>query len=100
LHVNCSICHVTEGGGNARLELDIATPADKMGLNGEVPMHDRFGITHPRLVAPGSCERSVLYQRISRRGTGQMPPLVSTEVDHKAVKLIAEWIRGLPQGPR
>jgi hypothetical protein len=25
-----------------------------------------------------------------------MPPLVSTEVDHKAVGLIADWILGLP----
>jgi glucose/arabinose dehydrogenase len=97
LHVNCSICHVKEGGGNARLELDLATTFDKMGLIGEVPMHDRFGITDARLVAPGSAERSVLYQRVSRRGTGQMPPLVSTEVDQKAVKQIAEWIRGLSQ---
>ena len=62
-------------------------------------MHDRFDIADARLVAPGSPERSVLYQRISRRGTGQMPPLVSTEVDRKAVELIADWIRGLPPSP-
>ena len=42
----------------------------------------------------------MLYQRISRRGTGQMPPLVSTEVDRKAVELIADWIRGLPEAER
>jgi hypothetical protein len=28
----------------------------------------------------------VLLTRISRRGTGQMPPLVSTEVDRAAVE--------------
>jgi uncharacterized repeat protein (TIGR03806 family) len=96
LHVNCSTCHVGEGGGNAKMELGFTTPAARMRVIGEVPLHDRFDLKDARLVAPGSPERSVLSLRISRRGTGQMPPLVSTEVDRKAVDLIAEWIRGLP----
>jgi mono/diheme cytochrome c family protein len=100
LHVNCSTCHVLEGGGNARMELGLTTPTAEMRLINEVPLHDRFDITDARLVAPGSPERSVLYQRISRRGTGQMPPLMSTEVDRKALDLIADWIRGLPRTNR
>ena len=75
------------------MELGLTTPIDKMRLIDEVPMHDRFDIADARLVTPGSPERSVLYQRMSRRGTGQMPPLVSTEVDRTAVDLIADWIR-------
>jgi hypothetical protein len=67
-----------------------------MNIINEVPIHDRFDIDDARLVAPGSPERSVLYLRMSRRGTGQMPPLVSTEVDTEALKLFSEWIRGLP----
>ena len=43
-------------------------------LINEPPIHDHFGLPDARLVAPGSPERSVLIQRISRRGTGQMPP--------------------------
>jgi glucose/arabinose dehydrogenase len=96
LHVNCSPCHVLEGGGNARMELGYTTPVDAMGLVDKVPLHQQFEIADARLVAPGSPERSVLYHRISRRGSGQMPPLVSTEVDRRAVELIGEWIRGLP----
>jgi glucose/arabinose dehydrogenase len=95
LHVNCSICHVKEGGGNARMELALTSRPGRMHLIDEVPLHDRFNIPDARLVAPGAPERSVLYQRLSRRGTGQMPPLVSTEVDVSAVALIAQWIRGL-----
>jgi uncharacterized repeat protein (TIGR03806 family) len=95
LHVNCSVCHVSEGGGNANMELGLTTPLDKMRLIDEVPMHARFDLPDARLVAPGSPERSVLYYRISRRGTDQMPPLASTEVDREAVKLIADWIRSL-----
>jgi uncharacterized repeat protein (TIGR03806 family) len=100
LHVNCSICHVSEGGGNANMELGLSTPVGQMRLINEIPMHDRFDIADARLITPGSPERSVLYQRISRRATGQMPPLVSTEVDRTAVDLIDDWIRGLPASSR
>jgi uncharacterized repeat protein (TIGR03806 family) len=95
LHVNCSTCHVQEGGGNARMELGFTTPVRRMRLIDEVPLHDKLDVADARLVAPGAPDRSVLFQRMSRRGTGQMPPLASTEVDHDAVKLLAEWIRGL-----
>lgn len=97
LHVNCSMCHVKEGGGNARMLMEVGTPLVRMGLVDEVPLHQQFEIRDARLIAPGSPERSVLYHRISRRGTAQMPPVVSTEVDRKAVDLIAEWIRSLPR---
>lgn len=96
LHVNCSTCHVKEGGGNARMELGLTTPLQAMQLINEAPIHERFDIPDARIVYPGSPERSVLYQRISRRGTNQMPPLGTTEVDRKAVEMIADWIRGLP----
>jgi glucose/arabinose dehydrogenase len=96
LHVNCSTCHVNEGGGNSTMELGLTTPANAMRLIDEIPNHDRFDITDARRVAAGSPARSVLYQRISRRGTGQMPPLGSTEVDQTAVKLFGDWIRSLP----
>ena len=98
LDVNCSTCHIHEGGGNSNMELDLTKSLRRMRLIDEVPSHARFDIKDPRLVAPGSPERSVLYRRISRRGSEQMPPLVSTEVDREAVKLIADWIRGLPAG--
>ncbi|MFO0955836.1 MAG: PQQ-dependent sugar dehydrogenase [Isosphaeraceae bacterium] len=96
LHVNCATCHVEAGGGNARMQLDFHTPADRMRLIDAEPIHDRFDIADARLVAPGSMDRSVLYRRLTRRGTGQMPPLVSTEVDAKAARLIADWIGQLP----
>jgi glucose/arabinose dehydrogenase len=96
-HVNCSVCHIQEGGGNANIDLTFDRGTRGMGVvNGE-PLHDRFEIEGAKLITPGSPEKSVLYQRVSRRGTGQMPPLVSTEVDKTMTKLIAEWIRGIPK---
>jgi glucose/arabinose dehydrogenase len=100
LHVNCSTCHVQEGGGNSRMQLSLTTPVGEMRLMNEPPVHAQFNIPGARLVAPGSAERSVLYHRISRRGTDQMPPLGSTEVDRTAVKLIADWIRALHSSDR
>jgi uncharacterized repeat protein (TIGR03806 family) len=96
LHVNCSVCHVNEGGGNSKMELDLDSSTRRMNVIDTVPTHDRLGIPDARLVAPGSPDRSVLYRRISTRETNKMPPLVSTEVDREAVKMIGDWIRGLP----
>lgn len=98
LHVNCAPCHVEAGGGNAKMELEITTPSKEMRLIDIEPLHDRFEIADARLVAPGSPERSVLLQRIGRRGTGQMPPLVTTEIDTAAIELLKTWIREMP-GP-
>jgi len=68
---------------------------DSMRLISVHPKHDAFGIQNALLVAPGAPERSILYQRISRRGPGQMPPLVTHRVDETAVKLFHEWISSL-----
>jgi uncharacterized repeat protein (TIGR03806 family) len=95
LHVNCSVCHVEAGGGNSRMQLALSTPRDKMELLKARPQHDTFGITSAMLVAPGAPERSVLLHRLSRRGRGQMPPLVTNHVDEAAVKLFREWIAEL-----
>ena len=100
LQVNCSVCHVESGGGNSTMELGLATPREKMKLIGARPLHDTFGIVDAMLVAPGDPERSVLVHRLSRRGPGQMPPLVSNRVDDRGVALFQDWITGLkPEWP-
>jgi putative heme-binding domain-containing protein len=98
LHVNCSVCHVGAGGGNSKMELASATPEEKMNLIGARPQHDTFGIANAMLVAPGDADRSVLVHRLSRRGRGQMPPLVSNQVDDRAVRLFRDWIATLKPG--
>src|SRR5690606_31558239 len=37
LHTNCAICHVEAGGGNAAMQLDLATPSHRMRLIGHRP---------------------------------------------------------------
>ncbi len=95
LHANCSNCHVEAGGGNARMELELTTDLGAMRLIGEKPMHDTFGVSDARLVAPGDPDRSVILRRVGRRGPGQMPPLASNRVDEAAVALLREWIAGM-----
>lgn len=95
LHVNCSVCHIEAGGGNAKMELAFTTPREKMNLVGTRPQHDTFGLVNAMLVAPGDPQRSVLVHRLSQRGKGQMPPLFSTRVDEAAVQLMRDWIAQL-----
>ena len=95
LHVNCAICHIEAGGGNAQMQLEFTTARDKMKLFDQVPVHDRFGMADARLIAPGSPRRSVLLHRVSIRGRGQMPQLATSLVDQQAVDMLTEWIKSM-----
>jgi uncharacterized repeat protein (TIGR03806 family) len=99
LHANCAICHIDAGGGNSQMQLEFTTPLEKMKLIDAVPVHDKFGITDARLIAPGHPERSVLLNRMARRGRGQMPQLATAIVDESAVKMLTEWIAELGTRP-
>jgi uncharacterized repeat protein (TIGR03806 family) len=92
LHVNCSPCHVEAGGGNSRMELELTRPIESMRLISARPQHDPLGLENAMLVAPGDPERSVLLRRVNRRGSGQMPPLVSRVVDTRASAVLRRWI--------
>jgi glucose/arabinose dehydrogenase/mono/diheme cytochrome c family protein len=96
LHANCAQCHVSAGGGNAKIDLEFFTRPDRTYLIGERPQHQDLGIRDARLIRPGQPESSVLYQRLARRGPGQMPPLATAEPDRAAVRLLHEWISALP----
>jgi uncharacterized repeat protein (TIGR03806 family) len=100
LHVNCAICHVADGGGNSLIDLSYDTKLADAKLIDERPIHDSLGIEDPKLIAPGAPERSILLQRIARRGVGQMPPTSTNMVDARAVKFLGEWIRQLPPRAR
>lgn len=99
LHANCAHCHVGAGGGNSQFDLELGHDLAKLKLIGEKPLHHKFGIADPLLIAPGEPERSVLLHRISHRGekSGQMPQLATSVVDEAAVKLFREWIKEVKQ---
>jgi len=95
LDVNCAMCHVADGGGNSLMELNFGTKLEDAKILDARPIQDSLGIADARLIAPGDPERSVIYQRVARRGPGQMPPTSSNVVDDRAVKLLHEWITQL-----
>jgi uncharacterized repeat protein (TIGR03806 family) len=95
LHANCANCHTDAGGGNSNIALEFDTEDEKTLLFDQPPVHDSFGISEARLIAPGEPQQSVLMHRIGRRGEGQMPPLASSLVDEAGVRLLDQWIRSL-----
>ncbi len=97
LHANCANCHVEAGGGNAQFSAEIDAKPDQVRLYDVRPVHTSFDIADARLIAPGDPERSLLLQRMQRRGHGQMPPMATNEIDRPAIELIRQWIQQLPQ---
>jgi uncharacterized repeat protein (TIGR03806 family) len=99
LHSNCSHCHIEAGGGNSQMNLEFSTELAKMKVIGEKPLHHRFDLADPQLIAPGEPQRSVLLHRLSQRGdkSGQMPQLATSIVDEAAVKLFRAWIAEVKQ---
>lgn len=101
LHANCASCHTNAGGGNAQMELTHTASLKKLNVIDVEPLHHRFGLEQPRLIAPGHPERSVLFHRLSHRGksSGQMPQMATNLVDAEAVQLFDRWIRALAETP-
>lgn len=96
---NCAHCHGPAGGGNAAIDLGFGAPPEALGVNA-LPQQGTLGIEDARILVPGDPTRSTLFQRVSRRGQGQMPPVASSVVDQDAVKLLREWIETLqPPAP-
>jgi uncharacterized repeat protein (TIGR03806 family) len=96
LHVNCSICHVSDGGGNSFIELAYGNTLGNTKLVGGRPVQGTFGIADPMIVAPGEPDRSVLYYRIATLGAARMPRVGSRVVDEKALELFYDWIAAMP----
>ena len=97
LQANCSHCHRKWGGGNAEFQLLDTLPLKETGTLEVKPAHGGFELNDPKLLVPGSANRSMLYHRMTRLGLGRMPHIASTVVDEEAVKLIREWIDAMPK---
>lgn len=96
-YTNCANCHVEAGGGNALMNMDLRASREAMKMIGIKPIHPFPDHPEALIVKPGEPENSVLFLRVNRRGTGQMPPLGSNVIDKKSVELLREWIESLTQ---
>ena len=104
LHANCAMCHQPGGSAPTQFDLRFATPLELTGIVDEFPQFlggELSEIEQPRIVAPGSPERSVLYRRLAAEADKgwRMPPLARYEVDEEGADVIWDWIVGLgPNG--
>ncbi len=98
LAANCSQCHQPGGPSQGYWDARIATPTNNAGIVGG-PLVNQAGDSANRVIAPGDTAHSMLLTRIGKRGTGQMPPLASNELDQAAINLITSWINGPGAAP-
>jgi uncharacterized repeat protein (TIGR03806 family) len=98
IHSNCSFCHRPGGTGGGNLDMRFETELKQTGLCNK-PGSGSLGIADARVIFPGSPEKSILYARMSRRGTQQMPPLASNHTDDAALAIMKEWITTLNECP-
>lgn len=99
LAVNCAQCHQPGGPALGSWDGRFTTPLQEAGLLEGLLVNDRG---HPanRVIRPGSIEESMIWQRISVLGTGHMPPVATSELDHESIALFELWINSLIPGPR
>ena len=84
-------CHIHAGGGNSLMDLDFTTKKKRAPVRRPSAASDVRNHRSP-IDRPGQPDRSVLLQRMSRRGPDQMPPLATSVVDKEAVRMLREWI--------
>ncbi|HSG64996.1 MAG TPA: PQQ-dependent sugar dehydrogenase [Gammaproteobacteria bacterium] len=98
LHTNCAQCHRpgTPAGVSVDMDLRFTTALAATGTCAVAPQRGDLGIVGASIIAPGSPDRSVLLERLSRRGDpAQMPPLASSLADAAGVALVRDWITSL-----
>jgi hypothetical protein len=96
LHSNCAHCHIKWGGGNAEFKLVSTLPLTELGIVGTRPGHGAFGLSDAALLVPGQPDRSIILHRMQITTLGRMPHIGSRVPHESAIKLIREWIAGLP----
>jgi uncharacterized repeat protein (TIGR03806 family) len=95
LDVNCAQCHRPNGPTGVAIDLRYDTANAQMNAIGAMPQAGTLGIANARIIAAGSKETSVLWQRMRSLDGNRMPPLSSHLVDTGGVELIGAWIDAL-----
>ncbi len=98
LHANCGHCHRFGGGGAVDFELHSAANIKNEKLWNATPTRGLFDLSDPKLIAPGHAERSAVYYRMAKFGSGRMPHLGSELPDERGLSLIEAWLATLDGG--
>jgi glucose/arabinose dehydrogenase/mono/diheme cytochrome c family protein len=97
LQANCAQCHTPGGPTPAQFDARIVTPISQAGLI-DGALANNGGNTNNRVVVRGSTPHSMMLNRISVRGAGQMPPLGSNLLDTQNIAMVTAWINGEATG--
>jgi uncharacterized repeat protein (TIGR03806 family) len=95
LHTNCSQCHRPSGPTPSSMDLRYSTPIASTNTCDRTPTSGDLGVANARLIAPGDETRSLIWVRMSRRDSHQMPPLGTNIVDAAGANLMRTWIESL-----
>ena len=94
LAVNCSYCHRDGGSGGGDFDLRRHLSLAETGTIGAFAS-DNGDDPANRLIAPGSHQHSVIWNRAAAaNGFSRMPPLASSEIDQAGVAMLQAWIDG------
>jgi len=98
--VNCSQCHSPGGPAQVDIDFRVSTPLGQTSTVNVAPTNGDLGIADARRIAPGSKDRSIVWQRINSASGPRMPPIASHVIDKDAVTVIGNWIdSGAPDSP-
>ena len=97
LDANCAQCHLP-GGVRASFDARFTTPLAQQNLIYGQPFDTINGPTD-RYIRPKELAHSLTYERASRVGALQMPPLAKNVTDAAAMQVIAAWIDSLNPAP-
>jgi hypothetical protein len=103
LHANCGHCHNPDGQAgqinNQTLRLDAVSKAVELepGWTTTVGvLVQGFGAGGTVRIDPMKPDNSAVLLRMSRRGSGQMPPIATKVVDTTGVTAVTSWDNALP----
>lgn len=92
MHTNCANCHRPDHPLRVDFDLRYGVDFADRGICDEEPVGDDLGIDDAVLLAGGDADRSLIYQRSTRRDSAGMPPLGSALVDSDGTTLLRNYI--------
>lgn len=95
LDSNCSSCHRPGGAAPTVWDARFSNPIDGATWGSrliDAPLKETLDNPLNRTFVVGHPELSMILKRIAVRGSIQMPPLASSELDQNAVDLLTAWI--------
>ena len=97
LDANCANCH-RPSGTVAYFDARYDTPVARQNLIGGNVLIDQR-IDGARVIAPNDVWRSILFMRANTTEPFKMPPVARNTIDEHGMKLLRQWIEGLPGPP-